>query len=91
MPNTQVDKSAEKRVRQDRRKRAHNRLVKGYIRDMMREIRGISDEKALAEALPHAYSVLDKAAKKGVIHRKTGARYKSRLAARGNRIKAASN
>ncbi|MCD6501116.1 30S ribosomal protein S20 [bacterium] len=91
MPNTQIDKSAEKRVRQDRRKRAHNRLVKGYIRDMMRQIRGISDSEAVEKALPHAYSVLDKAAKKGVIHRKTSARYKSRLSARANRLKTASS
>ena len=91
MPNTQIDKSAEKRVRQDRRKRAHNRLVKGYIRDMMRQIRGISDGEAVEKALPHAYSVLDKAAKKGVIHRKTSARYKSRLSARANRLKTASS
>ncbi len=91
MPNTQIDKSAEKRVRQDRRKRAHNRLVKGYIRDMMRQIRGISDAEAVEKALPHAYSVLDKAAKKGVIHRKTSARYKSRLSARANRLKTASS
>ena len=88
MPNIQVNKSAEKRVRQDKRKRAHNRLIKGYVRDMMRQVRNTTDAKSAEEALPHAYSVLDKAAKKGVIHRKTSARYKSRLTARANRMKA---
>jgi len=86
VPNTQVDKSAEKRVRQDKRKRAHNRLMRGYVRDMMRQVRSISEEGPAVEALPHAYSVLDKAAKKGGIHKKTSARLKSRIAVRANRL-----
>ena len=89
MPNTQVNKSAEKRVRQDRRKREQNRLVRGYIRDMMRQARSTEDEQSAKEAIPHAYSILDKAAKKGLIPKKTCARYKARIALRANRLKVA--
>ncbi|MCK5832579.1 30S ribosomal protein S20 [bacterium] len=88
MPNTQVDKSAEKRVRQDKKKRAHNRVMKGYVRDMMRQVRTAQNKETALEALPHAYSVLDKASKKGIIHHKTCARLKSRIAVRANKIKA---
>lgn len=79
MPNTQVNKSAEKRVRQDAKKRERNRMVRGYYRDLIREIRSMDDAEEVRKELPHAYSVLDKAVKKGVIHKKTASRYKSRL------------
>lgn len=80
MPNTQVNKSAEKRVRQDKAKRDKNRVIRGYMRDMMRNIRAKDPESAAAD-MPHAYSILDKAVKNGIIRKRTGARYKSRLSA----------
>ena len=50
MPNIQINKSAEKRVRQDIRKRAKNRVIKGYMRDMMRLIRAEKDHETLLAA-----------------------------------------
>lgn len=87
MPNTQVNRSAEKRVRQDRRKREKNRVVRGYIRDMLRNVRSETDPDNCEGLLKHSYSVLDKAVKKNIIHRKTAARYKSRLALHTQRVK----
>ncbi|RKZ31930.1 30S ribosomal protein S20 [bacterium] len=81
MPNTQINKSAEKRARQDKRKREKNRIVKGYLRDVMRSIRAEKTPEATDGTLSHFYSVVDKAAKKRVIHKRTAARYKSRIAA----------
>lgn len=89
MPNIQVNKSAEKRVRQDKAKRARNRVIKGYTRDMMRTFEAEMDVEKACGMLPHAYSILDKAVKKGVMHRRTAARHKSRMALRVQRIAAA--
>jgi len=87
MPNTQINKSAEKRARQDQRKRAKNRVLRGYVRDMMRTVRAEKDPDAAEKQLPHAYSTLDKAAKKNILHKRTVARYKSRLVAHTKKLK----
>ncbi len=73
--------SAEKRVRQDARKRVMHRSVKTYIKNRIKEFKAEQDPAKKQELLNHLYSVLDKAAKKGVFHAKTVARKKSRLAA----------
>lgn len=87
MPNIQINKSAEKSVRQDRRKREKNRVIKGYVRDMMRSVRAETDSEKAEKALPHAYRILDKAVKKHVMHQRTASRYKSRLAAHAKNLK----
>lgn len=86
MPNTQINKSAEKRVRQDERKRAQNRVVKGYTRDVIRSLNAETDLDKAREMLPHVYSTIDKAVKKGVMNPKTAARKKSRLTNRVNKL-----
>lgn len=86
MPNTQINKSAEKRVRQDEKKRARNRIIRGYTRDVIRNLNAETDPEKAREMLPHVYSMLDKAVKKGVMHAKTAARQKSRLTARVNKL-----
>lgn len=69
-------KSAEKRIRTSEKKRARNRGVKSKLRHVLKEER----EKGSPTTLPQAASAIDRARAKGVIHRKTAARYKSRLA-----------
>ncbi|MGC9314029.1 MAG: 30S ribosomal protein S20 [bacterium] len=86
MPNTQINKSAEKRVRQDKRKRARNRIVKGYTRDVVRLLIAETDPEKAKSMLPHVYSSLDKAVKKGVMHHRTAARRKSRLTSYVNKL-----
>jgi len=86
MPNTQINKSAEKRVRQDARKRAKNRVARGYIRDMMRNVRATTDPEETKNSLNHAYRTLDRAVSKGLMHKKTAARHKSRLASHINKV-----
>jgi small subunit ribosomal protein S20 len=82
MPNT---KSAERRMRNSARKKAHNRsiesrlhtLEKGYLQLLET---GKKDEAA--KSLSALSSAFDKAAKSGVVHRATANRKKSRLALR---------
>ena len=81
MPNTA---SAKKRMRQEQKRRAHNRSIKSLVRTTITKARlaiatpTVSDEDA-AEAVRKAASELDKAAKKGVLHKNNAARRKSRL------------
>ena len=77
--------SALKRVRQTRRRTARNRISKGVLRAGLREIRevmGTGNLDQIKLRMPSAFSRLDKAIHKGVLHRNTAARLKSRLMAR---------
>lgn len=84
--------SAKKRVRQNEKARARNRWRKRAMRDSIKDlldkvVHGSANESQ--EALTKACALIDKTAQKGVIHRNTAARYKSRLNARVKAKKAA--
>jgi small subunit ribosomal protein S20 len=86
MPN---NASAEKRMRQERKRRLHNRMVKSIVKTQITKARqAIAGQAEDAEAAVRAaVSELDRAAKKGVIHRNNAARRKSRLMKQLNAIK----
>lgn len=76
-------KSAKKRALQNEVRRLRNRSVKTQIKGIVKGVRNVveSEDKAQAPAqLKLAQSSIDKAAKKGVYHRKAAARKVSRLA-----------
>lgn len=82
MPN---HKSAEKRVRQNERRRVVNRSNRTRLRTAVKNLRGTlakGNGKDAAELLPKTVSEIDKAVQKGVLHRNAAARQKSRLTAR---------
>jgi small subunit ribosomal protein S20 len=82
MPN---NPSAEKRMRQEQKRRMHNRIVKSIAKTAVNRARQAIDAGEDAEAAVRAaVSELDRAAKKGVIHRNNAARRKSRLMKRLN-------
>lgn len=77
MPN---NPSAEKRMRQEQKRRAHNRMVKSIVKTSVTRARqAITTGADAEEAVRAAVSELDRAAKKGVIHRNNASRRKSRL------------
>jgi len=79
MPNI---KSAEKRMRQNVKKRAENRQRRSRMRTEIKKFRKLVEEKkveAAQESLKIVYAVIDRSAQKGMIHANTAARYKSRL------------
>ncbi|GER88449.1 30S ribosomal protein S20 [Dictyobacter vulcani] len=87
MPN---NAAAEKRMRQEQRRRAFNRSTKSVVKTQVTKARqaiSTTDESSV-EAVRLAVSELDKAAKKGVIHRNNAARRKSRLMKQLNAINA---
>ncbi len=74
-------KSALKRAKQSEKKRLRNKAVKTRMKNVIKALRmaeGGSPEEIKA-ALDLAKSVIDKAAKKGVIHNNNAARKISRL------------
>ena len=82
-------KSAEKRARQNDKRRVRNKAVKTRIKHLTKEVRLVSSETPKEEALAKlkaAQSIVDKALKKGVIHKKTAARKISRLSRLVNTI-----
>ncbi|MCD7937663.1 MAG: 30S ribosomal protein S20 [Tannerellaceae bacterium] len=72
--------SSLKRIRQANAKRLHNRYYAKTARNAVRKLRATQD-KAEAQALyPKVCSMLDKLAKKNVIHKNKAGNLKSKLA-----------
>ena len=84
--------SALKAHRQNVVRREHNRQLRTRLRRALRDIRAAIDEgdvDQVKDALRNTISLVDKMAGKGLIHRNTAARYKSRLANRVTKKSAA--
>lgn len=84
-------KSALKRARQNEDRRLRNKSVKTSVKNMVKEVRLVASEsskEAGMKKLDTAKSKIDKAAKKGVIHKKTASRKISRLSKLINAISA---
>ena len=75
-------KATKKRMRQDVKRKARNRAVKSEVRSASKKVAGASSPEETTKALSEAASVIDRAAKKRIIHWKTAARKKSRMAKR---------
>ena len=79
MANTQ---SAIKNVRKNQRRRAINRARKGTLRTQIKKLRTLlksKDGETALKELKKTISVIDRSLRKGVLHRNTAGRYKSRL------------
>lgn len=79
MPNI---RSAVKRMRQNEIRRMRNRSRLSEMRTAVKKFRRLVENGQLdeaREALPSVYSIIDRTARHGVIHRNTAARSKSRL------------
>ena len=84
--------SALKRARQIEKRTRVNRMRKTRLRHQIRAIRKkfeANDADGAAELLPKTFSIIDRAAKWGIIKPNTAARYKSRLNARLKKLAAA--
>jgi len=78
-------KSALKANRQNIKRREQNRHMRSRLRTALKAIRASLDAKDLSgarTALDNTVSLVDKMASKGIIHKNTAGRYKSRLSAR---------
>jgi small subunit ribosomal protein S20 len=73
-------KSAEKRVRQSARRRAHNRYYKVMMRNALKAVRSAKSKETLIEESRKAQRILDRLATKGLIHKNFAANRKSQMA-----------
>lgn len=79
------NKSALKANRQNTKRREHNRELRSKLRTGLKGVRVALDGKdldAAKQALRGLQSLVDKMATKGIIHRNTASRLKSRLTGR---------
>ena len=84
-------KSAKKRIKVSLKKALRNKIIKSKTKTAVKKLVAAcgSGDRAAADALlPVTVSAIDKAAAKGVIHKNTAARKKSRLYKMVNKITA---
>ncbi|NLO69832.1 MAG: 30S ribosomal protein S20 [Porphyromonadaceae bacterium] len=79
-------KSALKRIRQTNTKRLANRYYAKTARNAVRKLRATTDKAVAVELLPQVSSMLDKLAKKNVIHKNKAGNLKSKLTLYVNRL-----
>ena len=76
-------KSALKRARQNEQRRIRNKMTKTKVKNIVKDVRlaaGKESNETVLNKLNQAQSIIDKAAKKGIIHKKNASRKISRLA-----------
>jgi len=79
-------KSAIKRIRQTERKRLHNRYYAKTARNAVRKLRATKDKTEAVSLYPKVSAMLDKLAKKNVIHKNKAGNLKSKLAKMINKL-----
>ena len=71
--------SAKKRIRNSENRREHNKYYARTTRNAIKELRSTKEKKAATELLPKVSSMLDKLAKKNIIHSNKADNIKSKL------------
>ena len=79
-------KSAIKRIRSNNAKRLQNRYYAKTTRNAVKKLRGTDNKKDAAALLPKVVAMLDKLAKKNVIHKNKASNLKAKLAKKVNAI-----
>ena len=72
-------KSSIKRIRQIQRKRLNNKYYAKTARNAVRKLRATTDKAAAVVFLPKVSSMLDKLAKRNIIHQNKASNLKSKL------------
>ena len=69
--------SAKKRIRQAEKNRVSNKYYHKTMRNAIRDINSLEDKKAAEDALPKVVSLIDRVAKRNIIHKNKAANLKS--------------
>ncbi|MBQ6770287.1 MAG: 30S ribosomal protein S20 [Bacteroidales bacterium] len=72
-------KDALKRVRQSEKRRLHNRYYAKNMRNEVRKFRALTDKSEAEAQLPKIYSIIDRVARRGIIHKNKAANLKSKM------------
>ncbi len=79
-------KSALKRIRQSEKKREQNRYYAKTMRNAVKKLRNTEDKAEAEKIYPGVVSMIDKLAKKNIIHKNKAANLKSKLAITVNQL-----
>ena len=79
-------KATKKDVRQSATRRERNRYYGKTTRNAIRDLKALGEKAAAGEKMPEVISMIDKLAKRGIIHKNKAANLKSKLAKRVNTI-----
>ena len=71
--------SAKKRVRQNEKRRLHNKDLHSQVRTKIKKLEAMEDKEAAQEMLNDVKAELDRLASKGIIHKNKAANTKSKL------------
>lgn len=71
--------SALKRIRQNEARKLHNRYFQKSMRNAVRKFRTLENKKEAVDQLPKLYAMIDKLAKRNMIHKNKAANLKSSL------------
>ena len=74
-------KSSIKRIRQEEKRRLHNRYYAKTMRNAVKKLRATADKAEAIALFPNVQKMLDKLAKRNIIHKNKAANLKSKLAA----------
>lgn len=74
-------KSCEKRIRQDKKRTLHNKYYAKTTRNAVRKLRAMNDKEEAVKLYPVVQKMLDKLAKRNIIHKNKAANIKSSLSA----------
>jgi small subunit ribosomal protein S20 len=77
-------KATKKDVRQATKRRDRNRYYGKTTRNAIRDLKALKGTEELAAGLPNVASMIDKLAKRGIIHKNKAANLKSKLTKRVN-------
>jgi len=79
-------KSALKRIRQNEKRRAENKYYAKSMRNAVKTLRNTEDKAEAEKLYPNVVSMIDKLAKKNLIHKNKAANLKSQLAVQVNQL-----
>lgn len=79
-------KSSLKRIRQEEKRRLHNRYYAKTMRNAVRKLRATTEKGEAIALLPRVAKMLDKLAKTNIIHKNKANNLKSKLALYVNKL-----
>lgn len=82
-------KATKKDVRQSRARNERNRYYGKTTRNAIRELKAVTDKAAAGEKIPEVISMIDKMAKRNIIHKNKAANLKSKLTKKVNALASA--
>ncbi len=79
-------KATKKDVRQSTKRRERNRYYGKTTRNAIRDLKALEDKAAAGERVPEVISMIDKLAKRGIIHKNKASNLKSKLTKKVNAL-----